>query len=161
MCLVRLSSGDLRMWFTATSLKFSKLVGDGSFIMKSQSSMHYNSPVLDGQTRTFCIASSFVLWFQTMLMWAGPEIASCRSWRLCVMWCVRLMICRGECQVLQMWCYLGRSCGGSVRLDDLTLFLYTSCLCLIILCMLSRTARQNLALLSSFVAFFSVWTLMD
>lgn len=32
-------------------------------------------------------ASSFVF-LQTLLTWVGPEIAWCRSWRLCVMWCV-------------------------------------------------------------------------
>lgn len=50
----------------------------------------------------------------------------CRSWRLCVLWCMRLMICRDKCQVLQMWCWLGRNYSGSVGPVDLTLFFFIS-----------------------------------
>lgn len=32
-------------------------------------------------------------------MWAGPEIALFRSWRLCVMWCARHMIFRGSAKM--------------------------------------------------------------
>lgn len=106
VCFLRFNSGVLRMWFTVTSLKFifRWVVEDWLFIMKSQDRPHVNSLVSVDQTWGLCAASLFVLLFQTMLMWAGPDIASCWSCRLCVMWCVRLMICRGECQVKQMWC---------------------------------------------------------
>lgn len=42
------------------------------------------------------------------------------------MWCVKLMICRDECQVVQMWYLFGRSGGGFVGLGDLQPFSYAS-----------------------------------
>lgn len=42
------------------------------------------------------------------------------------MWCVKLMICRDACQVVQMWYLFGRSCSGSVGLGDLQPFSHAS-----------------------------------
>lgn len=60
------------------------------------------------------------------------------------------MICRSDCQSFQMQCYLERSCGT----QWFNTFLQKPCLCLSVLCMLSRIARaqslvKTFALLSS------------
>lgn len=41
-----------------------------------------------------------------------------------MLWYMRLMICRDKCQVLQMWCWLGRSYIGPTGPVDLTLFFF-------------------------------------
>lgn len=72
------------------------------------------------------------------LMWAAPEIAPCKSWRLCVMWCVKLMICGRECQV----------CADVVSVCAMIEHFFFTLLFrrLIALCVLSRMARQSLSL---------------
>lgn len=87
-----------------------------------------------------------------MLMWAGPEITSFRSWRLCVTWCVWGSWSVGASAKL---CRCGVSWEGAV-VDLLGLISYHSFLvphCP--LCMLNRiVCHTKTSLLLSFVPIF-------